>query len=416
MSAREERNDRRRDRDDEPEETPTPTATAAPTATVTETDDSHTGHGDTEGSGGGSDGGGDHEDLANPLFYFDNTPKVGEPETPGRIAPDKEYEMRVFGRDLEMPDGREIEFWGFEDRINRAEEDVIRPSSLIRVTEGDIVHVTVKPSKRQHTLHLHGIEIDTHNDGVGHTSFEVTGSYTYQFNAGAPFQSLDSTQPKTRGAGTYFYHCHVNTTLHFQMGMYGGLIVDPAEGPGTAFHGGPQYDLDSERAWFAGDVDPVWHELGHAAGMKGGDAGLNDFNPVYFDISGKFQPMRNGRTDPDAVIEDPAVATTAEVGGLPTLIRFANSSYGRERVIFHGIDEGSLRVQLIASDGRGFDGQAPNFAQPFDIEGPWDVVSAERYDFLVTALQPGTSLVTIEHRHWITGELLGVCRTTVTAV
>ncbi len=395
---------------------PTATPTASPTATATplDEDDPHGGHGDAEGSGGEGEGAGDHQNFADPLFYFDTTPIVGSADTPGRVAPDKEYEMSVFGRDLEMPDGREIEFWGFEDRINRAEEDVIRPSSLIRATEGDIVHVTVKPSKRQHTIHLHGIEIDTYNDGVGHTSFEVTGEYTYQFRAGAPFQSLDSSTPKTRGAGTYFYHCHVNTALHFQMGMYGGLIVDPIEGPGTAFHNGPRYEPEHERVWATGDVDPVWHELGHAAGMRGGDAGLNDFNPVYFDITGKFQPMAGGTTDPDGLVEDPAIAAVAEVGGLPTLVRYANASYTRQRLIFHGIDDGSIAVQMIASDGRAFDGVAPNFAQPFEIGGPWESVSAERYDFMVTALRRGTSLATIESRHWITGALLGVCRTTIT--
>jgi len=372
---------------------------------------------DKHNSGSGSSGGdGGHEDFTDPLFFFDNTPKVGTPDTPGKVAPDKEFEMKFFNRDLEMPDGRDIEFWGFEDRLNRADEDVIRPSSLIRVTEGDIVHVTVKPSKRQHTIHLHGIESDTYNDGVGHTSFEVTGSYTYQFRAGAPYRAMVGGEPQTRGAGTYFYHCHVNTTLHFHMGMYGGLIIDPIEGPGTAFHQGPKYELDQERAWGCGDVDPVWHELGHAAGMEGGDAGLHDFNPVYFDITGKFQPMKNGRTDTEAVIDDPAIAAEGDVGGLPILVRYGNTSYTRQRVTFHGVSDGSVAVEIIASDGRAFDNKAPNFATPIQLSGPLEASTAERYDFMVTPLRKGTSLVTIENMHWITGETLGVVTTTVTGI
>ena len=112
----------------------------------------------------------------------------GSPDTPGKVSPDKEFEMKFVNGKLDMPDGREVEFWTFEDQLRDTEEDVILPGSPIRVVEGDIVHVTVKPSKRQHTIHLHGVEADTHNDGVGHTSFEVTGSYTYQFRAGAPFR------------------------------------------------------------------------------------------------------------------------------------------------------------------------------------------------------------------------------------
>ena len=187
---------------------------------------------DEDAHGSGSDGG-DHDDFADPLFFFENTPKLGDPETPGRIPADKTFEMKFVNRKMAMPDGREIEFWSFEDRLQDSDVEVVVPGSTIRVSEGDIVHVEVKPSKRQHTIHLHGIEADTFNDGVGHTSFEVTGSYTYQFRAGAPFRALSDPTPQTRGAGTYMYHCHVNTTLHFHMGMFGALIIDPASGPGT---------------------------------------------------------------------------------------------------------------------------------------------------------------------------------------
>lgn len=369
---------------------------------------------DRSGSGGGDEHSPD--DYANPTFYEDTTPRVETAETPGRLEPDKAFLMKFFNRDLTMPDGRDVEFWGFEDRLNPPldDEDVIRPSSTIRVTEGDIVHVTLKPSKRQHTIHLHGVESDAHNDGVGHTSFEVNDEYTYQFRAGAPYRALGSNEPQTRGAGTYFYHCHVNTALHFQMGMYGGLFVDPIEGPGTAFHMGPKYNVLEERGWGAGDVDPTWRDLGHAAGTKGGDAGLNDFNPVYFDLSGKFQPMKNGKVDPDAVIEDPLVTAVGDVGGLPIFVRYGNTSYTRQRITFHGIETGQLAVQVIASDGRPFDNKPPNYAQPIQLEGPIESITGERYDFMLSPLKKGTSIVTFEYFDWVTQKLLGVARTTIT--
>ena len=110
-------------------------------------------------------------------------------------------------------------------------------------------------SKGPHTIHHHGINPTTFNDGVGHVSFEAT-EYTYQWQPHNP--------------GTNFYHCHVNTVLHFEMGMFGLLIVDPPEGPGFLANG-ERYQV--ERSWVADDIDPRWHDeirgRGHEAGLAG---------------------------------------------------------------------------------------------------------------------------------------------------
>ena len=167
-------------------------------------------------------------------------PKEGSPETEFRQHAGRRTFFRKFYNDkLRFPDGLEAEIWAFEDERSGR----VFPAPLIRAEEGDIVHVTLKPSKRVHTIHLHGIEPDPRNDGVGHTSFEVTGEYTYQFRAepGVP------GDPNTGTAGTYFYHCHVNTVLHVQIGMFGPMIFDPASGRGKAFVDDPVgYDPRAE--------------------------------------------------------------------------------------------------------------------------------------------------------------------------
>ena len=96
--------------------------------------------------------------------------------------------------------------------------------------EGQLFQATIKPSKRVHTIHWHGIEPDPRNDGVGHTSFEVSGHYTYQWRPDV----AERGNPNRGAAGTYFYHCHVNTPLHVQMGMFGAIVVDPPAQPGHA--------------------------------------------------------------------------------------------------------------------------------------------------------------------------------------
>lgn len=78
--------------------------------------------------------------------------------------------------------------------------------------------------------------------------------------------------------GTCFYHCHTNTVLHAETGMYGALIADPAEGPGTLLAGGPAYD--TEAFWVVDEIDSRWrHTPPWDAGTCGEDVGLNLLPP-----------------------------------------------------------------------------------------------------------------------------------------
>src|SRR3712207_1423221 len=133
------------------------------------------------------------EELHSQVEFSSNQPQQGSPETQFRRTPDVRFERDFFNDKLRFPDGREHEIWSFEDeRSGRS-----FPSPLVRVTEGQLVHVTVKPSKSAHTIHLHGIEPDPRNDGVGHTSYEVTGEYTYQFRPSVGVKN----DPNTGSAG-----------------------------------------------------------------------------------------------------------------------------------------------------------------------------------------------------------------------
>jgi FtsP/CotA-like multicopper oxidase with cupredoxin domain len=316
---------------------------------------------------------------------FSDMPHEGSPETPGKVRPDIVFLRDFFNDKLELPDGREVEFWGFEDERGRR----TFPSPTIRVREGQIVHTTLKASKNVHTLHHHGIEPDDVNDGVGHTSFEVSGHYTYQWRAAQ--------------AGTYLYHCHVNTTLHFEMGMWGALIVDPPEGPGRAFRDGPRYDV--EALWAAGGVDPEKHELHHAAGLDGENVGLNLWHPRYFHITGAFHP--------DSLTSPRAAVTAAP--GQTILGRIINAGYFPQRWTF-----GGLPAEVIASDGRPF-GSIETAGPPILIPNPQSfrtsellVGTAERYDCLLRPNAPGRYVVRVEHLDWITGEVVGTAETTIT--
>jgi FtsP/CotA-like multicopper oxidase with cupredoxin domain len=131
------------------------------------------------------------------------------------------------------------------------------------------------------------------NDGVGHLTFEIGGEYTYQWQAAE--------------AGTYFYHCHRNTTLHFEMGMYGLLIVDPnvpgapfADGGAGQCHVGNALEsYAAEALWVADDFDIRWHGIDrndgleaitdHNAGLQDNEVDGNGF-PVFVSINDPDNP------------------------------------------------------------------------------------------------------------------------------
>jgi FtsP/CotA-like multicopper oxidase with cupredoxin domain len=323
----------------------------------------------------------------------------------GKITGLKKFVRNVFGSGTAtMPDGVRIQHWGFSDETDRK----LLPSPQIRVMEGEIAQVKLSTSLKVHTIHHHGIEPDPFNDGVGHTSFETSGTYTYQWQA--------------TEAGSYWYHCHVNTVLHVQMGLFGTLVVDPypATSPKRAFRDGPEYV--HEAYWVPYAIDPRWHTLDHAAGLCGEDVGLNNFQPKYFGISGLFQ--KDGNSIPAVFaappISDPSVAITAK-SGEPILIRLLNGQYFPVQ-----IDFGGMQVQPIASDARPFldrttySGRRENGVPTpqFLTDTLPALTPAERYDLILNSasnpIPAGQYVVTVSFLHWIFGNVVGVAKTTVT--
>lgn len=299
-----------------------------------------------------------------------NVPALSPP-TPDRLTPDV-FLRRVFYGNLpvQMPDGQAVSFWGFFDPSTGIQKF---PSEPVRLREGQIMHAEFSPGRNTHTIHWHGIEPTSYNDGVGHHSFEVAGQYTYQWTAAQ--------------SGTFFYHCHKNTVLHFEMGMYGALIVDPPNGKGWVQRADQQVRYDLEAVWVLDDVDPVWHTLGHSAGIGfpfGADVGLNRFDPKYHLVSGVPTPLT--RTDPRVVVN-------CKVGDT-LLIRQINGAYAKVRTTIQGLD-----AEVIEMDGRPL-GQAPHstYSQPFvqAADTPFVLSTAQRWGMLVKPTQPGSYKVTWE--------------------
>ncbi|MFC5931379.1 multicopper oxidase family protein [Cryobacterium melibiosiphilum] len=95
------------------------------------------------------------------------------------------------------------------------------PGPEVRVTEGDLVEVTLanRDIGAGVTIHWHGYDVPNGEDGVaGVTQNAVLPgeSFTYRFTADDP--------------GTYWYHTHQASAEGVQRGLYGTLVVLPRGG------------------------------------------------------------------------------------------------------------------------------------------------------------------------------------------
>ncbi len=93
------------------------------------------------------------------------------------------------------------------------------PGPLVRLREGQdaVIRVTNQLKGESTSIHWHGLILPFHMDGVPGVSFAGIGAgetFEYRF--------------PVRQNGTYWYHSH--TAAQEQLGVYGPLIIDPADG------------------------------------------------------------------------------------------------------------------------------------------------------------------------------------------
>jgi FtsP/CotA-like multicopper oxidase with cupredoxin domain len=278
------------------------------------------------------------------------------------------------------------------------------------------------------------------NDGVGHLSFEISGNFTYQF--------------ATNEAGTYFYHCHKNTPLHFIRGLYGGFIVDPPKPATDTTIAGPPYptggpgyaacgvhpDLpapipvtrtrpdnppitndviryDKEFLWVAGEMDTRWMRLGHDAFMQICNAKnpiaarnftqngiLNNFQPDIFHVLGDAVRTAGKGTPPKYRFPSPGfglggVVAVSGTVGQTLLIRQITAGFTLQQITM------PVDIIVTAEDGHplGVGEFHGRYSRPFKVPAgkPFRLSSARRWDMIIPPNTPATSgIATIEFLDW----------------
>jgi FtsP/CotA-like multicopper oxidase with cupredoxin domain len=93
------------------------------------------------------------------------------------------------------------------------------PGPTLRVRQGSEIVVRVtNDGDMDTTVHWHGLRLENKYDGVPHETqlpIPVGGSFTYRL--------------KFPDAGLYWYHPHIREDYGQELGLYGNIVVDPAE-------------------------------------------------------------------------------------------------------------------------------------------------------------------------------------------
>lgn len=302
-----------------------------------------------------------------------------------------------------------IEMWTFSDASSSrswgnndgsVDNNAPFPGPVLVFREQDTVEYTFNdkcPCERRssnhpyagHTIHLHGLDVTTREDGVAETSFSVLPgqSYTYKM--------------ATRGAGTYVYHCHIHTVLHQQMGMYGGIVVTPADSvdQNRPFTGSPDTFV-KQYYWLTAEVDKTWHDK--AANRDYGDSSefsyFTQYNPQHFVFANypiDTATLGAGTTAPGRGQVRPSTAGVSFAKNTRNLIRLGNLGYLNHRLTITNASGAAVPFDIVSTDGKPMrdvnDALAPMRAQTQVEFAP-----GERYDLLVSFPAAGTYTAKVE--------------------
>lgn len=222
------------------------------------------------------------------------------------------------------------------------------PGPLIRVTEGDTVRVTLKNELNEATaIHWHGLHVPNNMDGVPpltQQGIEPGETFTYEFPASH--------------AGTFMYHSHLNAAEQIDRGLYGTLIIDPAQPTKTKF------DQEFTMMIGAWNTNATGMTMPDGSTMPADDSDSMAMDYNYYTINGKAFPD----TTPWTVKEGDLVR-----------VRIMNISNLVHPMHLHGGD-----FTVVAKDGEPI---RPELQQTINN---LPVNAGETFDIVFRADNPGT--------------------------
>jgi FtsP/CotA-like multicopper oxidase with cupredoxin domain len=326
-----------------------------------------------------------------------------------KVRPVKIFHLYVQDGDWELADGTKtyvISYVKWNENFDEMPAGgtlppVQIPAPTMRVKVGDEVHVFLHNTGHQHagkdsaiknvphTIHFHGLDLVQAMDGVPDVPAE--GLPPKIFSGVVPGDSFEY-KFVAEHEGTYSYHCHVDSSTHILLGMYGAFIID-GEKPNTIYG----HHFDREYTMLLSELDTAHNE----AIKTEGSYDMMKWKSDYFLLNGRI--FVSDLTNPLSTIADPKSAIVANEGET-VLLRFI--AMGSDHTFAY--HPHAYHMQVIGTDGRGLD--SPYWKDTLPL------VSGERYDVLIPIINKRNKVcmscgmgkgISIAHDHNLRGEASG---------
>jgi FtsP/CotA-like multicopper oxidase with cupredoxin domain len=323
--------------------------------------------------------------------------------------PKKVFHLYVNDGEYTLADGTStyiVSYVAYNDKFEEAPKGAPLPAPSIpaptmRVRVGDEVSVILHNSGHNHlnhdssfgnvthTIHFHGLDLVQVYDGTPGVPAE---GLPERLLAGIPVGESYEYRFVAQDEGTFMYHCHVDTSTHALLGMYGAFIVEGKK-PNTIY--GKHYDR--EYTLFFSEMDTRHNDSIHDTG----DYDMSKFKTNYFLLNGRI--FTADLTNPLSTVADARSVIKAKEGET-VLLRFLAMGWDHT-FAFH---PHAYHMQVVGLDGRGLD--SPYWKDTLPI------VSGERIDTLVPihGKKDGICLsckmgkgISIAHDHNLRGETSG---------
>ncbi|RWB19106.1 MAG: DUF4396 domain-containing protein [Mesorhizobium sp.] len=218
------------------------------------------------------------------------------------------------------------------------------PGPRIHIRQGDRLRINVTNAlPEETTVHWHGLILPNQMDGpaeITQPPIEPGETYSYEFTANQH--------------GTYFYHPHAKPDRTQALGLYGALIIDPAD-PADEVAADHDYVIELQE-WLVRE------------GLTYPSMPMDGGMPNFFTINGKAYP---------------ATETIRMKVGETLKVRFIGTNNG----FIHPMHIHGGPFEVVARDGETVAPSARFLADTVNV-GP-----GQRYDVVWTARRPGKWLI-----------------------